>query len=130
MDIDIKDKRVVVTAGAHGIGLAIADTFSRAGAQVHVCDVNDAFLAEATQRLPGVTQSRTDVADQEQVGAMFDTLEKRWGALDVLINNAGIAGPTASSSASYQSGGWRLDCEPFFRGWAPRVPVTLALFGI
>jgi NAD(P)-dependent dehydrogenase (short-subunit alcohol dehydrogenase family) len=95
MDIDIKDKRVVVTAGAHGIGLAIADTFSRAGAQVHVCDVNDAFLAEATQRLPGVTQSRTDVADQEQVGAMFDTLEKRWGALDVLINNAGIAGPTA-----------------------------------
>jgi NAD(P)-dependent dehydrogenase (short-subunit alcohol dehydrogenase family) len=95
MDISVKDKRVVVTAGAQGIGLSIAETFSRAGAHVHICDINDTFLQDAARRLPGATQTRTNVADLEQVDAMFDMLEKRWGALDVLVNNAGIAGPTA-----------------------------------
>jgi NAD(P)-dependent dehydrogenase (short-subunit alcohol dehydrogenase family) len=88
-------KRVVVTAGAQGIGLAIARTFVAAGAQVHICDVNEAFLAAAKQALPDVSQSRTDVSDPVQVDAMFDDLKTRWGTLDVLVNNAGIAGPTA-----------------------------------
>lgn len=96
MDTGMKDKRVLVTAGAQGIGLAIAETFLAAGAQVHVCDVNDEFLASARSRLPGATQSHTDVADEAQVGALFAELTGRWGALDVLVNNAGIAGPTAA----------------------------------
>ena len=95
MDIGMKDQRVLVTAGAQGIGLAITEAFVAAGAQVHICDVNQAFLAEAKSRLPGVSQSRTDVADADQVDAMFDALKARWGGLDVLVNNAGIAGPTA-----------------------------------
>lgn len=95
MDIGMKDKRVLVTAGAQGIGLAITEAFVAAGAQVHICDVNQDFLAEAKSRLPGVSQSRTDVADAAQVDAMFDALKARWGLLDVLVNNAGIAGPTA-----------------------------------
>lgn len=95
MDIGMKDKRVLVTAGAQGIGLAITEAFVAAGAQVHICDVNQDFLAEAKSRLPGVSQSRTDVADAAQVDAMFDALKARWGMLDVLVNNAGIAGPTA-----------------------------------
>lgn len=95
MDTGMKDKRVLVTAGAQGIGLAIAETFLAAGAQVHVCDVNEAFLAAARSALPGASQSRTDVADEAQVDAMFAGIRSRWGALDVLVNNAGIAGPTA-----------------------------------
>lgn len=95
MDVGMKGKRVVVTAGAQGIGLAITETFVAAGAQVHICDVNEAFLADAKTRLPDVSQSRTDVADAAQVDAMFDDLKARWRALDVLVNNAGIAGPTA-----------------------------------
>src|ERR1039458_1300413 len=95
MDTGMKEKRVVVTAGAQGIGLAITEAFVAAGAQVHICDINEAFLADANSRLPGVSQSRTDVADVAQVDAMFDVLKARWGVLDVLVNNAGIAGPTA-----------------------------------
>lgn len=91
----MKDKRVLVTAGAQGIGLAISETFSDAGARVHVCDVNREFLDAARKKLPGVGSSHTDVSDPEQVAALFEELHKRWGALDVLVNNAGIAGPTS-----------------------------------
>jgi NAD(P)-dependent dehydrogenase (short-subunit alcohol dehydrogenase family) len=91
----MKGKRVVVTAGAQGIGWAITQAFVAAGAEVHICDVNDEFLAAAKAGLPQVTASHTDVSDEAQVGAMFADLEARWGTLDVLVNNAGIAGPTA-----------------------------------
>ena len=82
-------KRVVVTAGAQGIGLAITRAFVAAGAQVHICDINDDFLAAAKAKFPAVSQSRTDVADEAQVDAMFADLGTRWGGLDVLVNNAG-----------------------------------------
>ena len=95
MDIGLNGKRVVVTAGAQGIGLAITEAFVAAGAEVHICDVNDDFLAAVKIRLPGVSQSRTDVSNEAQVDAMFAALSARWGGLDVLVNNAGIAGPTA-----------------------------------
>jgi NAD(P)-dependent dehydrogenase (short-subunit alcohol dehydrogenase family) len=88
-------QRVVVTAGAQGIGLAITTAFVAAGAQVHICDISDDFLAAAKAKLPGVSQSRTDVSNEAQVDAMFAELRARWGGLDVLVNNAGIAGPTA-----------------------------------
>jgi len=95
MDIGLNGKRVLVTAGAQGIGLAITEAFVAAGAQVHICDVNDDFLAGARQKYPQVSQSRCDVSSEEQVDAMFADLAARWGGLDVLVNNAGIAGPTA-----------------------------------
>jgi NAD(P)-dependent dehydrogenase (short-subunit alcohol dehydrogenase family) len=95
MDIGLNGKRVLVTAGAQGIGLAITEAFVAAGAQVHICDVSDDFLASAKQKLPQVSQSRTDVSSESQVDAMFAELAARWGGLDVLVNNAGIAGPTA-----------------------------------
>ena len=88
-------KRVVVTAGAQGIGLAITSAFVAAGAQVHICDVNEAFLAAAKEKFPAVSQSRTDVSNEAQVDAMFAELSARGGGLAVLVNNAGIAGPTA-----------------------------------
>lgn len=94
MDIELNGKRVVVTAGAQGIGLAITEAFVAAGAQVHICDVNEDFLASAKKQLPQVSQSRTDVSNEAQVDAMFAELARRWGALDVLVNNAGVAGPT------------------------------------
>ncbi len=95
MDTGLKGKRVVVTAGAQGIGLAITAAFVAAGANVHICDVNAEFLADAKKKFPQVSQSHTDVSREDQVDAMFAELTARWGALDVLVNNAGIAGPTA-----------------------------------
>jgi NAD(P)-dependent dehydrogenase (short-subunit alcohol dehydrogenase family) len=95
MDIGLKGKRVLVTAGAQGIGLAITEAFVAAGALVHICDVNADFLTSAKEKYPQVSQSRTDVSSESQVDAMFAELAARWGGLDVLVNNAGIAGPTA-----------------------------------
>jgi len=96
MNTSMKDQRVLVTAGAQGIGQAITQAFVDAGATVHICDVNPGFLQAAATRWPEVSQSRCDVADAAQVAAMFDDLRQRWGTLDALVNNAGIAGPTAA----------------------------------
>lgn len=87
--------RVLVTAGAAGIGRAIANTFLEHGARVHVCDVDEAALSKLKRELPRVTQTRADVASRGDVDRLFDDVERELGGLDVLVNNAGIAGPTA-----------------------------------
>ncbi len=86
--------RVVVTAGAGGIGLAIVETLTGLGARVALCDVSDDALAAVRDR-PGVELAmKADVSDQGEVDAFFDAAAATLGGLDALINNAGIAGPT------------------------------------
>ncbi len=87
--------RVLVTAGASGIGRRIAAAFLGQGAGVHVCDVAADRGADLLQELPGVGFTRADVAVPADVERVFADLEAHLGGLDVLINNAGIAGPTA-----------------------------------
>jgi NAD(P)-dependent dehydrogenase (short-subunit alcohol dehydrogenase family) len=94
MDMDIKGLRVLVTAGASGIGLEIARAFIREGAKVHVCDVDRAALDAMAKSDPAVTRSVCDVSDRAQVKVLFDEALKALGGLDCLVNNAGIAGPT------------------------------------
>ncbi len=94
MDMQIRGLRVLVTAGANGIGLEIARAFVAEGAKVHVCDVDAEALAALKHSDPAVTASRCDVADRKQVAELFDTALGHLGGLDVLVNNAGIAGPT------------------------------------
>lgn len=95
MKLGLEGARVLVTAGASGIGLATARAFVQEGAQVHVCDVDTAALARLTSDDPTVSFSRCDVADEHAVKQLFDAMRARDGGLDVLVNNAGIAGPTA-----------------------------------
>lgn len=92
MRLDVRNKRVLVTAGASGIGLAIADAFHEAGARVRVCDIDSGHLDAATRR--GFIAQRADVADPADVERLFAAVNDEWGGLDVLVNNAGIAGPT------------------------------------
>jgi NAD(P)-dependent dehydrogenase (short-subunit alcohol dehydrogenase family) len=87
--------RVLITAGAAGIGKAMAAVFEDAGARVFICDVDEAALAAMSEARPGVASTRTDVADPASVDAMFERAVAELGGLDVLVNNAGIAGPTA-----------------------------------
>jgi NAD(P)-dependent dehydrogenase (short-subunit alcohol dehydrogenase family) len=94
MDLGIKDLRVLVTAGAGGIGLEIARAFVREGAKVHICDVDAKALAAAKISDAMLTQSVCDVADRAAVSRLFDEALKALGGLDCLVNNAGIAGPT------------------------------------
>src|SRR3978361_2487664 len=94
MDLDIKGLRVLVTAGANGIGLAIARGFVAEGAKVHTCDVDETALAAFASSDPTITQTRCDVSDRAAVKNLFAEATARLGGLDVLVNNAGIAGPT------------------------------------
>ena len=86
--------RVLVTAGASGIGRAIADLFLDQGAQVHICDVSDTFLADFRSTHPKAGCTKADVSSDSEVKHLFDEIEKSLGGLDILVNNAGIAGPT------------------------------------
>jgi NAD(P)-dependent dehydrogenase (short-subunit alcohol dehydrogenase family) len=95
MDLNIRDLRVLVTAGASGIGLATARAFARDGAHVHVCDVDIAALDALAGSDPGLRRTVCDVADPASVARLFDTVSSALGGLDALVNNAGIAGPTA-----------------------------------
>jgi len=91
MDTSAKGMRVLVTAGAGGIGLAIARTFRDHGARVHVCDVDDKALAALDK---DITKTKADVSSLADVERLFADVQKTLGGLDVLVNNAGIAGPT------------------------------------
>ncbi len=91
--------RVLVTAGASGIGAAIATAFEETVAQVHICDIDDAALIAFQNSHPSFVASKADVADAEQVASLFETQRARFGGLDVLVNCAGIAGPTAGVDA-------------------------------
>ena len=95
MDLSAKGRRVLVTAGAAGIGRAIARTFHEHGARVHVCDVDDKALKEFAAENPSITLTLADVADVSQVDKLCEDVRRTLGGLDVLVNNAGIAGPTA-----------------------------------
>ncbi|MFI5011355.1 MAG: SDR family oxidoreductase [Hyphomicrobiales bacterium] len=87
-------QRVLVTAGAGGIGLAIAERLIADGARLFVCDVADQALREFSARFPEHGSINADVADEGDVERLFREARARLGGLDALINNAGIAGPT------------------------------------
>ena len=92
MDVSAKGLRVLVTAGGAGIGRAIAKTFLEHGARVHICDVDEKALSEVEKT---ITRSKADVSSLADVDRLFDDVKRNLGGLDVLVNNAGIAGPTA-----------------------------------
>lgn len=86
--------RVLISGGASGIGEAIAAAFLEAEARVHVCDISQPALKIFAERHPGTVGTHADVADRWAVDRVFAEQTERFGGLDVLINNAGIAGPT------------------------------------
>ena len=88
--LDLSGLRVAITAGAGGIGRVMADSFSSCGAEVFVSDVDEAGLAACGHR--GMFADAGKLADLE---AFMDRTLSTLGGLDVLVNNAGIAGPTA-----------------------------------
>ncbi|HTS24074.1 MAG TPA: SDR family oxidoreductase [Casimicrobiaceae bacterium] len=95
MDASARGLRVLLTAGAAGIGEAFAKAFADAGARIFICDVDAAALEAFRARRPAIGATVTDVSDPRQVDRLFAEAEAFLGGLDVLINNAGIAGPTA-----------------------------------
>jgi NAD(P)-dependent dehydrogenase (short-subunit alcohol dehydrogenase family) len=96
MHLGLKGKRVLVTAGAAGIGRATARAFAAEGAKIFICDVDTAALADFAKENPGVGTTVADVSEEKGVDHLFGEAGKFLGGLDILINNAGIAGPTGA----------------------------------
>ncbi len=118
MSNDLKDKRVLVTAGASGIGRVTANEFLAAGARVFVCDIDAKALQAYQAEQPTAATMLADVADAAQVDRLFDAVSAKLGGLDFLVNNAGIAGPTANIE----------DCAPADWDRTLRVNLDAAFF--
>lgn len=86
--------RVLVSAGAGGLGAVIARAFREAGSRVHVCDIDRSALDRLCTSTPGIFGSMADASVAADVDRVFEDVQGTLGGLDVLVSNVGIAGPT------------------------------------
>ena len=123
---DLKERRVVVTAAASGIGKAIAEAFDDFGAVVHVCDSDEDALAALLAARPGIAGAVLDVADPDAMDRFFEGALETLGGLDVLVNNAGISGPVGPVE-EMDIAAWRrtmaVNVDGVFFGLRHAVPV-------
>ena len=90
----LQGRRVLITAGASGIGLEIARAYAGAGARLLICDIDAKALEAAARIVPDAVREVADVSDEDSVRKLFEAVDRHLGGLDILVNNAGVAGPT------------------------------------
>ena len=95
----LKNKKIIISAGASGIGLATAKVCLSRGAYVYLCDIDNKSLNKLNKH-PLINKKLftfyCDAADETQVIDLFKKISKKTKKIDALINNVGIAGPTGS----------------------------------
>jgi NAD(P)-dependent dehydrogenase (short-subunit alcohol dehydrogenase family) len=87
--------RVFISAAASGIGRCMAEAFLANGCRVHICDSDQQAIEECQASNPNISATHADVSDPVQIDKVFEEVMARLGGLDVLVNNAGVAGPVA-----------------------------------
>jgi NAD(P)-dependent dehydrogenase (short-subunit alcohol dehydrogenase family) len=95
----LNNKKIVISAGASGIGWATAKVCLTKGATVFICDIEKKYLAKAKKHPLNNKKLfvyECDAANEETVGKLFKDISKKTKKLDCLINNVGIAGPTGT----------------------------------
>src|SRR5689334_11097653 len=106
----LEDKVVVVTGGASGIGLAIAQAVAARGAVPVIADIEaDAFAAALATLPEGTLAVQTDVADLASVEALRDAVLDRHGRVDVICNNAGVSTFNLLADQTIDDWRWVLD---------------------
>ncbi len=122
MDLNLKNKSVVITGGATGIGKAAAIEFVREGALVSVCGRTlkklEAMQADCAEMGFAVDIYQVDVADAESVAAMADAVAEKQGGIDIWVNNAGIAinRPVMEFTKEEYDSIMRIDLDGVFEG--------------
>jgi len=91
---DLSGQVALVTGAGRGIGRTIAETLSGAGAKIACVDVNEQTLADTVAAIAGAGGTAAvfpcDVTDSKRVGEVVDEVVAKWGALNILVNNAGV----------------------------------------
>jgi 3-oxoacyl-[acyl-carrier protein] reductase len=95
--LDLQGRTAVVTGGAAGIGLAIAQRLAESGAKLALWDRDDAALAAAAKALGNAHVEKLDVSQEADVARARDGTLKALGKIDVLVCSAGITGPNTST---------------------------------
>ena len=119
-------RRIVVTAGAFGIGRAIAERFLSDGDQVAVCDVDERAVAEFASAWPEAMTAMADVTSETEMAEFLGAVEAAWGGADVVCANAGTGGP-AGRIEDLDYGDWQRCVATNLHGsfltcrWAARV---------
>ncbi|MEL7282485.1 MAG: SDR family oxidoreductase [Pseudomonadota bacterium] len=86
-------QRTLITGGASGIGLRLAQRFAETGAQVAICDADADAVQEVAAMQPNWIVRAADVTDEAQMTAFLAEVEAAWGGVDVVCANAGTGGP-------------------------------------
>lgn len=122
--MDIKDKIVVVTGAAGGIGRALCHAFADEGARHVICADRDLPGAEETSKKIDGAAAHVDVSDEDQIKALIDTTEAAIGPIDIFCSNAGVLveGGTDAPDAEWQRL-WNINVMAHV--WAARHVVPL-----
>ena len=105
---DLNNRVAVVTGGAQGFGLAITERFIESGAKVIIWDIDDRAAKEAIKKIKSehLSHQVVDVTNFEIVNKNLEDIEKKYGKIDIFINNAGIAGMN-TTVAEYPLEEWK-----------------------
>ncbi len=103
---DKTNRTIVITAGAAGLGLAMAKAFMQIGEKVAVCDIDANAVANFQSQYPDMIAQTVDVCCEKDMESFFATIKARWGNIDVLCANAGTGGP-AGRIEDISHGDWR-----------------------
>ena len=87
-------QRALITGAGSGIGKVMAQHFEKAGARIWICDADTNNLEQSLKENPHWNGTPCDVSDENQVDQLFKEMSESFGGLEILVNNAGIAGPT------------------------------------
>ena len=125
-DRSVAGRVAIITGAGSGMGRATAHLFADEGARVAICDLNGAGLEavraeiEEAYGTEAVLAERVDVADLDQLTDFVDRAVQRFGQIDIVVNNAGVAIPTPLDGS--------VSVDDYLNGWATTLDINLSAY--